>query len=166
MAVLIGMSGDVKGQTFELTQDETHIGRSEDNAIVINNPTVSAHHCTIFRRGDTYVLRDRDSTNGTRVNSKEIEEATLKPKDLIQVGSVEFMFDAEHGAAVETSAYAETRVEVAPGPVAAPPTFTNISPFGATPKESRGLWLMAIVVIAVSALIALAIAFWKLITAG
>ncbi|MBN1269490.1 MAG: FHA domain-containing protein [Kiritimatiellae bacterium] len=166
MAVLIGMSGDLKGQTFQLTQDETRIGRSEDNAIPLNNPTVSGHHCSIHREGEKYILRDKDSTNGTRLNSREVAEAALKPKDLIQVGSVEFMFDAAHVEAVETSAYAEARVEVTPGPTTAPASFANISPFGGARKESKGLWFLLITVVGLLALAAVVILFWKLITAG
>ena len=47
MAVLIGMSTDVKGQTHEIDTSGITIGRSSDNTISINNSTVSGHHCKI-----------------------------------------------------------------------------------------------------------------------
>ncbi|NCC53366.1 MAG: FHA domain-containing protein [Spartobacteria bacterium] len=166
MAVLIGMSGETKGQAFELEQNEVRIGRSQDNFIVLNHPTVSGHHCTILRDGDKYIVSDQDSTNGTRLNSKDIKEAQLKPKDLIQVGSVEFMFDGENVEAIETHAYAEAQVEVAPGPATAPDSFTNISPFGARRKESKGMWFILITVIGVLALVTAVIFFIKLISSG
>jgi pSer/pThr/pTyr-binding forkhead associated (FHA) protein len=166
MAVLIGMSGETKGQAFELEQDEVTIGRSSDNTITLNHPTVSGHHCTILHEEGRYSISDQDSTNGTRVNSKDISESQLKPKDLIQVGSVEFMFDGDNIEAVETNAYAEAQVEVAPGPATAPDSFTNISPFGARRKESKGLWFILITVVGALALIAAIVFFIKLISSG
>jgi pSer/pThr/pTyr-binding forkhead associated (FHA) protein len=166
MAVLIGMSGEVKGQSFEIEEGELTIGRSEDCTITLNNPTVSGHHCSLIRENDRYTLKDNGSTNGTRVNSKDITESVLSPKDLVQVGSVEFMFDAEHVEAVETNAYAETQVEVAPGPAAAPESFANISPFGTRRKESKGIWFVLITIVGILALVVVALFFFKLATTG
>ncbi|MCZ7591845.1 MAG: FHA domain-containing protein [Kiritimatiellae bacterium] len=80
MAVLIGMAGDIKGKSFPIEQDEVTLGRSSDNAIPLNNATVSGKHASIKREGDSYVLRDLGSTNGTRVNSREVKEAVLRPE--------------------------------------------------------------------------------------
>lgn len=166
MAALIGMSGDVKGKTFPIDRDAITIGRSKDNTIPIENPTVSGHHCSIIRDGDRYLLRDLESTNGTRLNSKDVTESKLRPKDLLQVGSVEFLFDADQMEAVETHSYAEAHVEVAPGPAAAPESFANISPFGARHKESKGIWLLLIAVIGLLALVVVVLFFVKLVTTG
>ena len=94
MAVLIGMSAEVKGQTHEIDNSGLTIGRSADNNVVIDNATVSGKHCVITLDGDTVVLKDLGSTNGTRVNSDEATETVLKPKDLVQVGSIEFLFNS------------------------------------------------------------------------
>ena len=164
MAALIGMSGDVKGKTFPIDRDAITIGRSKDNTIPIDNPTVSGHHCSILRDGDQYLLRDLESTNGTRLNSKDVTESKLRPKDLLQVGSVEFLFDADQMEAVETHSYAEAHVEVAPGPAAAPESFANISPFGARHRENKGVWLLLIAVIGLLALVGVVLFFVKLVT--
>lgn len=165
MAAIIGMSGDVKGKSYPLDRDVLTIGRSKDNTLPIDNPTVSGHHCSISRDGDRFVLKDLESTNGTRLNSKEVSEVKLRPKDLIQVGSVEFMFDAEGMLdAVETHSYAETHVEVAPGPAAAPDSFASISPFGARRRENKGLWFLLIAVVGILALVVVVLFFFKLIT--
>ncbi|MFH0954369.1 MAG: FHA domain-containing protein [Verrucomicrobiota bacterium] len=164
MAALIGMSGDVKGKTYPIDRDVINIGRSKDNAIVIDNPTVSGHHCSITRDGERHVLRDLESTNGTRLNSRDVTEARLRPKDLVQVGSVEFIFDSEKLDAVETHSYAETHVEVAPGPAAAPESFDSISPFGTRRKESKGFWFLLIAVVGLLALVVVVLYFIKLVT--
>jgi len=164
MAAIIGMSGDVKGKTFQLDSDATTIGRSKDNTIPIDNPTVSGHHCSIIRENDRFLLRDLESTNGTRLNAKDVQEAKLHPKDLIQVGSVEFLFDAERYEAVDTHSYAEAHVEVSPGPATAPKSFDSISPFGARRKESKGIWFVLISIVGVLALIVVVLFFIQLVT--
>ena len=168
MAALIGMSGDVKGKTFAIDRDAITIGRSKDNTISIDSATVSGHHCSIIRDGDRFLLRDLESTNGTRLNSKDVTESKLRPKDLLQVGSVEFLFDAEPSEALDTHSYAEAEahVEVAPGPATAPVSFENISPFGARHKENKDIWFILITVIGLLALIVVVLFFVKLVTSG
>jgi pSer/pThr/pTyr-binding forkhead associated (FHA) protein len=164
MAALTGMSGDFKGKIFPIDRDVFTVGRSKDNGIVIDNPTVSGHHCSITRDGDRFILRDLESTNGTRLNAKEVVESKLRPKDLVQVGSVEFIFDSERLDATDTRSYAEAHVEVVPGPVAAPDTFNNISPFGARQTDSKGVWFLLIAVFGILALVVVILYFIKLVT--
>jgi len=164
MAVLIGMSQDVKGKSVEIAAEEISIGRKSDNTIPVDNPTVSGHHCVVVKQDQTYLLRDLGSTNGTRVNSQDITEARLKPKDIVQVGSVEFMFDAAPGEVISEESHSDTMVEVAPGPAAAPESFGSVSPFGARNTESRGMWFLVIAGIGILALAVVVFFFFKLIT--
>ncbi len=167
MAVLIGMSQDVKGKSVEITESQLSIGRKPDNTIPVDNPTVSGHHCLIIHEENRYLLRDLRSTNGTRINNIAVrEDVTLKPKDIIQVGSVEFMFDAAPGEIDIDEPEGYTQVEVAPGPATAPESFSSISPFGARRSESRGLWFLLIVVLGLIALAAVILFFFKLISEG
>lgn len=162
MSVLIGMSANVKGESFEIQQGELSIGRSSDNDIIVDNPSVSGHHCSLIRSGDRYTIKDNGSTNGTRVNSKETMEATLKPKDLVQVGSVEFIFDAEYVETDEEETTSNAEVEVEAGPVEAPESFENISPFGTRNKQQKGIWTILVAVMAVLAILVVALFFIKL----
>ena len=162
MAVLIGMSPEVKGKNYELDREKVSIGRNATNMIVIDHPTVSGRHCCVMKSGTRFSLTDLGSTNGTRVNSKEIQEADLKPKDLVQVGSVEFLFDAEGAeAAAEEPAFAHAKIEVSSGPATAPISFGSISPFGARRKENTALWYTMIFVIGALAIAGIA---WFVIT--
>lgn len=164
MAVLIGMSQEVKGTNLEIGSEKISIGRKSDNTIPIDNPTVSGHHCEVFLEEDRYQVRDLGSTNGTRINNKEIKEAKLRPKDILQVGSIEFMFDAAPGELSSDEPEQTANVEVAPGPATAPESFGNISPFGARQSENKGFWFLVIVVLGLVALAAVVIFFIKLIT--
>lgn len=155
MATLIGMSEEVKGVQLEITEEKITIGRKGDNQVTIENPTVSGHHCEVFREDDHYIVHDLGSTNGTRINHREISDSKLRPKDILQVGSIEFMFDAAPGEIIKDDREQTANVEVAPGPAAAPESFGNISPFGARRAEGRGLWFVIIVLIGIAALAAL-----------
>ena len=62
------------------------IGRAEENDIVIDNLAVSGYHARIDRAGDTYILTDLQSTNGTFVNDKKIVSYRLRHKDKVTIG--------------------------------------------------------------------------------
>ena len=165
MAKLSGMSGDFKGREYPIEQGEITIGRKADNMILLDHPTISSHHCRILRSGDSCVLQDLDSTNGTRVNSRDVKESALHHKDLIQLGSIEFLFDAPELAS-SGARYTDADAEVATGTMSAPQDFASISPFGAPPKERRGIWYFALAAVGVVALLALVFFFLMLAKAG
>lgn len=71
-----------------LGRDIVMIGRSPLNQIVIDHPTVSMHHAVLLRTGDSYSLKDLNSTNGTQVNGDFVTDAELKDGDTIRFGSV------------------------------------------------------------------------------
>jgi pSer/pThr/pTyr-binding forkhead associated (FHA) protein len=148
------MSGDVKGKTFTLDQGDFTVGRSADNTVSINNATVSGHHCKISLLDGHYVLRDMGSTNGTRVNTKDVQEHTLHSKDLVQVGSVEFLYNSEDEASADGDdmTMTQTEVIVGSGRSAAPESFESISPFGTRQRDNPGVWIIIIVVLALAAL--------------
>lgn len=92
----------LRGKVFELNKDQMSIGRRDGNDIVIKDASLSGHHADILRverDGRTvYILRDNDSTNGTRINNLPITEQELKNSDIILFGGVEVLFDSNDGA--------------------------------------------------------------------
>jgi pSer/pThr/pTyr-binding forkhead associated (FHA) protein len=66
--------------------DEVSIGRSPDNAIVIDNPAVSHYHARVFKEEDRLMLEDFGSLNGTFVNGQRVQMVTLKPGDSVGIG--------------------------------------------------------------------------------
>jgi pSer/pThr/pTyr-binding forkhead associated (FHA) protein len=157
VAYLMGMSGSVKGQKFEIRKDRMTIGRNQINDLVLEDEAVSSQHCYVARRGAIYVLRDLNSTNGTLLNFERLtDEAELKPKHVIQVGSCEFIFDDESDEGDGASTASVTQVVVDVGrPVINPTFFDSVSPFGTRRKSSRNLWLAAFIVIGLAALVSL-----------
>jgi len=72
----------------ELVDEIVMIGRAPGNQIVIDHLTVSAQHALLLRVGDSYWLKDLDSTNRTQINGVLVNEVELKDGDRIRFGSV------------------------------------------------------------------------------
>ncbi len=82
-------------ELYPLDKDEIRLGRGSDNDIVIDDPTVSEHHCRIVRVDDTLILEDLGSKNGTFANNGRVSEPfRLSVGDVMTIGSWFFMFDA------------------------------------------------------------------------
>ncbi|MFB6264502.1 MAG: sigma 54-interacting transcriptional regulator, partial [Bradymonadaceae bacterium] len=63
------------------------IGAAEDNELVLDDSTVSRHHCRIVQRDERYLVEDTGSTNGTFIDGVEVEEAFLEPGSTLSVGN-------------------------------------------------------------------------------
>jgi pSer/pThr/pTyr-binding forkhead associated (FHA) protein len=71
------------------------IGRKKNNDVIIDNLAVSSHHAKIDSVGDSFVLIDLQSKNGSFVNEKQVNSHWLKPGDTINIGkhSLSFCYD-------------------------------------------------------------------------
>jgi pSer/pThr/pTyr-binding forkhead associated (FHA) protein len=89
MAKLVVLTEGFVGTSFELKGERTTVGRMEDNAFQLTEPSVSSHHCEIVLRGNDVVVKDLNSTNGTFINGQRTSEGVLKPGQIMRLGSVE-----------------------------------------------------------------------------
>lgn len=88
---LRALSGPGAGKNFPLSAaGPTSLGRARHNDIMVPEEGASAQHCRIDREGDSYVLHDLGSTNGTWVNGKRTERAVLQHGDRVRVGQTVF----------------------------------------------------------------------------
>jgi len=113
----------------ELAEELIAIGRGPDNAIRLEDPSVSGRHAQLQRVGDIYRLKDLDSTNGTLVNGQKINETALRFGDRIRFGKIEALFESD--VSDQAQPLPELR-EVAARPAessARPADFANASPF-------------------------------------
>ncbi len=84
----------LRGKTFILDKPQFSVGRRDSMDICIKDPSMSGHHCDLIRQeSGNYLIRDNDSTNGTRVNNVPVTEHELKNSDIIQLGGVEVLYD-------------------------------------------------------------------------
>jgi len=109
MAKLVVLSEGFTGLTCELKVDKTTVGRLEDNAFQISEPSVSSHHCELTRHGAELLVKDLNSTNGTFINGEKVVEAVLKPGQILRLGQVEMRL--ESGAAAAASAASKKPLE-------------------------------------------------------
>ena len=87
-AALRGPQGE-----WELREDVTVLGRSRRCGIVLTDPNVSREHAEVRRQGDGFMLRDLGSTNGTRLNRRDVKQAVLQHGDRIELGTTELVFE-------------------------------------------------------------------------
>ena len=78
---------------WELTEAVTVLGRSRRCTIVLADPNVSRQHVEIRRQDDGFMLRDLGSTNGTRLNRRDVKQAVLQHGDRIELGTTELVFE-------------------------------------------------------------------------
>lgn len=95
MPRLIVQSEEQAGQIFDLGSDSYRIGRINENEIVIPHKSISSHHAELNKEGNDYLVKDLDSTNGTRVNGERIKTAKLRRNDLLRVGNIELLYESE-----------------------------------------------------------------------
>ena len=93
MAKLQVLSGSLAGQSFELKEGKTTVGRVEDNAILIAEPSVSSHHAEIHVVEKDVIIKDLGSTNGSFINGEKITESVLKAGQVLRLGQVELRLD-------------------------------------------------------------------------
>src|SRR5882672_3449119 len=106
MARIVLLSEGFNGRTYELKTDKTTVGRVSDNAFEIPEASVSSHHCEIIQRGSEILIKDLGSTNGTFINGEKIEEAVLKPGQILRVGMIEMRLETGEGAPTSPAAAA------------------------------------------------------------
>ncbi|WP_433035585.1 FHA domain-containing protein [Actinomycetospora sp. CA-053990] len=92
-ALLVLDRGPGAGRRFVLDRDTTVVGRS-DSDIVLDGVTVSRRHAEFRRQGETFVVVDVGSFNGTYLNRLAVDMATLDDGDEIQIGKFRLIFHA------------------------------------------------------------------------
>jgi DNA-binding NtrC family response regulator len=86
--------GPRAGKRFPVEQERFVVGKGKGADLLLPDPTVSRNHLEILTQGDTFLIRDLDSTNGTSVDGTRIKEAFLAPGSRISVGNAELIFQA------------------------------------------------------------------------
>lgn len=104
---------DPNGQTqiFAISSPTVNIGRADSNDLVLNHPSVSRHHARLtVLPGDTTLLNDLGSLNGTFVNGQQIHEHRLGDEDRANIG----MYELKYEVATEPPLHIETGATSAP----------------------------------------------------
>ena len=145
MAKLVVLTQSMAGRSCDLAAEVTTVGRVEDNAFQIAEPSVSSRHCEILLRGEEIVVKDLNSTNGTFINGEKISEGVLKPGQTLRLGNVELKLDVPGAptaqpapaAAAASSPSAPASAPSAPAPAPAPATPAASATPSAPKKEPK-----------------------------
>lgn len=95
MLTLDIVEGESCGQVYKFEDCSVSIGRGDGNSLVLSDYHLSGNHVSLFLDGDSWVVRDLRSTNGTRcrrngevtaIDSRQNFESTLQSGDELLLG--------------------------------------------------------------------------------
>ena len=158
---LMVLSENFRGMVFELKEDSVTVGRN-------NQRYISSYHCDFIHAEGGYFICDRDSTNGTRLNNVQLnpgEMYPLKNSDLLQLGSVEVMFDFNDGSS-PTASRTETGIDLTSTQtgMSTVKDFSNLSPFASNESKSKARnRMMVIAAIGAAGLLILGLLGWLIV---
>jgi pSer/pThr/pTyr-binding forkhead associated (FHA) protein len=135
MAKLVVLTQSMAGRSYDLATERTTVGRVEDNAFQIAEPSVSSRHCEILLQGGDIVIKDLNSTNGTFINGEKISEGVLKPGQTLRLGNVELKLDVPGAPSAPASPPPSTST---PGASTAPATSATPPPKKEPVKAATG----------------------------
>jgi MoxR-like ATPase len=110
------LSGPKMGSVYSLEVARTKIGKAEDCDLILDEDSlVSGHHAEIIWNGSEWLVADLGSTNGTFLNSSQIQEKVLQLGDVLLIGESSISFE-------ENQLSDSTEVEETPLAVESPVT--------------------------------------------
>lgn len=72
---------------YDLPEGTTHVGRADENDIVLSGDLVSRKHSRFHVTGNALVFEDLGSRNGSKLNGeKVVGKSPMKPGDVVAVG--------------------------------------------------------------------------------
>ena len=99
------VSGDRAGEVCPLEAPLVTLGRLASNSLQVKDGSISGSHAEFLVGESSVVLKDKDSTNGTKIGGTSIKERELAHGDELRFGSVVARFlDAELADPVEAEA--------------------------------------------------------------
>jgi len=102
--VIAVVDGPSRGARAQVGSEIARIGTADGNDLVLADRTVSRFHCEVSVRGNTIVIRDCGSTNGTLIDGVRVREAEIPPGTLVRIGGSALRVElGEEPAFVEVS---------------------------------------------------------------
>ena len=86
VGILLVLKGAGVGGRYLLDALETKVGRDINNAICLDDITVSRSHALITKSNGQYFIKDLGSLNGTYLNAISVRDTAITSGDEIQIG--------------------------------------------------------------------------------
>ncbi len=91
-AMVLIARGANKGSRFLITAEGATIGRAASSSVFLDDVTVSRAHATISKQGNSFILKDEGSLNGTYIKNVSVTEHVLVSGDEFQIGKFHLLF--------------------------------------------------------------------------
>lgn len=95
------LNGELEGQVLPLSGDPISVGRTDENHLILPDPSVSRQHVQIYAYDGNWFLRNLRPEKAVYVNnSLQSDIVPLQPGTVIQIGSTQLQFEpsAQDGA--------------------------------------------------------------------
>jgi hypothetical protein len=87
--------GHQSGMIYDLDGDLV-LGRGDRAEIRLEDPFASSRHARIYEQGNSLIVEDLSSTNGTYLNEELLQTPRpLHPGDRVRIGDSEFAFEVD-----------------------------------------------------------------------
>jgi predicted component of type VI protein secretion system len=162
LQIMMPETGEI---THELVDESITLGRLPDNNIQVDDASVSSHHAQLNLSGNgNYLLKDLNSTNGTRVNGAPVTDAQLRNGDRVRLGKIEAAYFSDTAHANEPLPAVVEPVAMPAAESVRPTNFENASPFQKKhrKKDPIGLYIMIFAGVAIATLVAAVVLIFML----
>jgi len=148
--------------SHDLTEDKITVGRLADNALQIDDGSVSSHHAELVLENGEYHLHDLGSTNGTFVNEEQVTDAILKHGDEVRFGRIPAVYQGEEesGASQPLPSSKSSKVAEVAQQSARPANFISTSPIPRN-VEKKDIAGVALYVLAALAFVSAGVAAYS-----
>ena len=113
-------------QRWEIGNQPVAVGRDESADVLIPDDTLSRRHFLIWRQGESFLIKDLGSQNGTWADGQRAQGTKLGHNVCIVAGRTVFMF-SEH----------PMHTRAAPQPLTAPPETPIVLPAAIAEQPAR-----------------------------
>ncbi len=143
MPRLIIESPEFAGVCYDLQGESITVGRTNQNMIHIEHPSVSSRHAEFRYEDGDYRLVDNNSTNGSRVNDERISEVVLRNQDIVMLGHIILRYESENVLAAPPLPEMDLVMDFGNKTgKARPDMFVNLGPFPKSTKNAPALPLV------------------------
>ncbi|QQS39637.1 MAG: FHA domain-containing protein [Acidobacteriota bacterium] len=169
---------DSKEQRVRVEGDRYIIGRHSQNDLSIVDSRLSRRHAKIERFADIFVVSDLQSSNGTKLNGKLLDEpATLSDGDVLDLGGVELKVELDgegasprakpKGESSQPDSVEEANEEESPRAAPAAAAATSASSSGSGGSIFGNFFILApLMVIGVIVILGFALLIYTLLAGG
>jgi predicted component of type VI protein secretion system len=92
---LVVVSGKCAGAQFRVQGDRHILGRGPGVDFQVNDDTMSRQHVALEYGDGEFRIRDLGSTNGVRINGRQVQVGELAHGDRIEIGTQVFRYVVE-----------------------------------------------------------------------